>query len=186
MEPSRWGQFSFELAIYLVDNAPRNLANHQLANAGMSGAMRLTAGFGWNKKPTRHVKSDRLSVITQRAARGPETEEPREALRSRLHAKWFAPPELPVGNPSKWRNLIATSGLSSRAPEDASNKPFSELGEMLIFAPDDLAEIGAHQLQIIPDNQESHRLPGKLRRAVKAPSEVKAFIGRDDHSIFAS
>ena len=39
-----------------------------------------------------------------------------------------------------------------RASEEAWSKVFVELGEMLIFAPGDLAELGAHQRHLIPEN----------------------------------
>ena len=71
MEPSRREQFSLEPAAHLVDNAPRKLANNLLAYEEKSKAMRLMAGFSRGKGALRHVKSDKVSVVTQRAFRDP-------------------------------------------------------------------------------------------------------------------
>ena len=72
MGPSRWEQFSLEPAAHLVDNAPQKLATNLLANEEKSEAMRLMAGFSRGKEVTRHVKSDKLAGVTQRALRNPQ------------------------------------------------------------------------------------------------------------------
>ena len=69
---------------------------------------------------------------------------------------------LQVTDPRKWWNLIATSGLNNRASEEAWNKLFSELAEMLICAPIDLAELRADQLHIISEDPASNRLLGQI------------------------
>ena len=76
--------------------------------------MRLMGGFSWNEKAMGQVKTDKLSVITRRATRNPETGELGKALRGKLRSVWLAPPELSVGTSRKWWNLIATLGLSNR------------------------------------------------------------------------
>ena len=57
---------------------------------------------------------------------------------------------------------------------------------MLIFAPGDLAGLGADQLHIISDSRDSNRPLGQLWRAVKASSDEEASMGRGDHSVFVS
>ena len=55
----------------------------------------------------------------------------------RAQRLWFAPPELSIADPHRRWNLIATDGLSGRASDEAWNKLFAELCELLIFAPSD-------------------------------------------------
>ena len=61
--------------------------------------MRLLVGFSCYRKAMRRVKSDKLSMIIQRATRDPETEGLGKALRTKLRKIWSAPPELSVANP---------------------------------------------------------------------------------------
>ena len=91
------------------------------------------------------VGSRKLSAITQGAVINPSAREVAEVLKVLLRRIWFAPPETPVEDPHKWRNLIATSCLGGRAPEEAWNRLLSELHELLIFVRSDLAELGAGQ-----------------------------------------
>ena len=128
------GHFSFELANRQLDNASQKLANHLPANEEKIKAMRVMAGFSWNQKAPRQVKSDGPPVIMRSDIRDPQTKEFGKALGSSLHAAWFALPELLVGNPLKGWRLIATSGLSSRASEEEWDKLFTELGGRLCGA----------------------------------------------------
>ena len=105
-----------------------------------------------------------------------------KAPKVRIYCIWFAPPELPVGDPHKWWNLFATSGLSGRASEEAWNRLFSALTGLPIFARSDLAELAAGQLHIASDNGESNPSLGQLWRAVKASGHAKNFSERSDPS----
>ena len=133
MELLQGGQVSLELTVRLVDNASQKPANHQLKNEEKWGVTMLTAGFGWSQNATRRVKSGNFSAIARRAFRNPRIRELRKALRGTLHPVWSGPPELSVGNPHRWRDVISTPGLSNRASGESSNKLFSEVSEMVIF-----------------------------------------------------
>ena len=97
----------------------------------------------------------------------------------------FAPPELSIEDPHKWWNLVATAGLSGRVSGEDWNKLFAELGELLIFAPNDLAKLRADQLHIVSDSEESNRLLGQLWTAVQASGDAKDFSKRANQSVYA-
>ena len=110
----------------------------------------------------RAVGANRLPALIRGAVIHPYTKEMAQALELRLHLIWCAPPELAVEEPRKRRNLIATAGLSGRASSEASKRLFNELNEIPIFAPGDLAELRADQLQISSELGEPNRLLGQL------------------------
>ena len=87
-------------------------------------------------------------------------------------------------HPHKWWNIIATTGLGGRAPEEQWTKLFAELNEILIFSPDDLSELRKDQLHIVSDDPVSNRLLGQLWRAVKAAGGTKELAERPGPSSF--
>ena len=106
------------------------------------------------------------------------------ALKIRFRRPWPAPPYPSVEAPRKWWSLVAACGLTGRASEEAWNRLFAEVKELLIFAPIDLAELEAGRLHIASDSAEPNRLFGQLWRAVKASGDVKYFSGRGNPPIF--
>ena len=122
--------------------------------------MKLALGFHWAKQAVKAVGAARISGLAQRAMRLNCARELARKWRAWLHKLWFAPPELTIDQPHKWWNVIATTGLGGRASEEQWGKLFEELNEILIFAPEDLAELGRDQLHIVSDDPDSNRLLG--------------------------
>ena len=143
MEMCDWEERSVGLARFLVAQATADLDGRRVNNAEKLKSLRHVAGFSWNRKVVRAVGSRELSAITRRAVINSRTKEFARALKVRSRRIWFAPPELSVVGPHEWWNLIATSGHSGRASEEAWARLFTELNELLILAPSDLAELGA-------------------------------------------
>ena len=140
MDLSQWEGLSGELADFLLENAPQKLANPNIA------------GFSWDAKTTKQVLASYLSTVEHRAIRNASAEPASSYLRSymrsevpaRLHAIWIAPPQPAAENPRRWWNFVATSGVSGRARGDRWKQLLGVLREMLIFSPEDLAQLGAH------------------------------------------
>ena len=118
MDLSEWEGYSFELARALVSDASRCIANADTSLRQKSRAMELVLGFNWTKKSIRAVGAARISGLAQRAMRLNCTKDLARKWRAWLHKLWFAPPELSVEHPHKWRNVIATTGLGGRASEE--------------------------------------------------------------------
>ena len=55
MELYQWEQYSFDLALHLVDNASRKSVNTQPTNGEKLKALSLMAGCHWNEKDMRKV-----------------------------------------------------------------------------------------------------------------------------------
>ena len=127
---------------------------------------------------TRAVGPNWLFAVIQRAVVNPYPKEPAQALKLRLRRIRFATPELAVEESHEWWNLIATAGLGGRAWNGAWNRLFSELNEIRIFAPSDMAELRADQLHIVSGREEPSRLLGHLWRAVGASGGAKDFSER--------
>ena len=106
------------------------------------------------------------------------TKEFAKKWRAWLHKLWFAPPDLMAEQPRKWWNLIATAGLGGRASEKQRNRFFEELNDILIFAPNDPAELGMDQLHIVSDDPDSNRPLGQLWRAAEASNGAKDLAER--------
>ena len=51
---------------------------------------------------------------------------------------------------------------------------------MLIFAPEDLAEVGAHQLPLMSGNQEPSEPLGQIWWAAKRSGDARDFLGRNE------
>ena len=119
MEPTQWGGTSFELAAFLVGGASENPASPQRPNEEELGAVRLMAGFSRSKEAARKDTTNKPSLVIWGALRAPRTKLPAKALRNRLHSICVAPLELTVGNPRKWRKVVAATGLGARALEEA-------------------------------------------------------------------
>ena len=113
--------------------------------------MRLVLGFHWTKKSIKAVGAARISGLAQRSLRLNCTRELAAKLRDWLHKLWFAPSELAIKHPHKWWSVMATTGFGGRASEEQWKKLFEELNEILIFSPEDLAELGRDQLHIVSD-----------------------------------
>ena len=184
MELRDWGECSVELASFSADQASGNLASRRVNNEQKLKPLRHVTGFSWNRKVTRADGSGKLSAITQRAVINRRAKDLAKALKMRLRRLWRAPPDLSIEDPHKWWNLIATAGLSGRASEEAWDKLFAELSELLISVLSDLAELGADQLRIVSDSEESNRLLGRLGRAAQASGDSKDFSERADPVIF--
>ena len=119
--------------------------------------MGFVLGLHWPKKTIKATGPARISGLAQRATRPNCAEELARKWRAWLHRLWFAPPELSVEHPHKWWNVIATTGVGGRASEEQWNKLFEELNEILIFAPEGLAELGKGQLHMVSDDPDSNR-----------------------------
>ena len=152
MEPPDREACSFELARTLVNAASRDPANAQLSSEGKARAMRLGMCLQRTKKAFRGVGAARISAAAQRAMRYPQTKDLARKWRAWWRRIWFAPPELSAEDPYKWRNLIATAGLSGRAPEKQWGKLLEKLNEIPISALNDLAVLGKDQLHIVPED----------------------------------
>ena len=87
-------------------------------------------------------------------------------------------------NPRKWRNVVATVGLASRASEKCWGELFEEINEPLNFAPADLDQVKGHHLHLVAENSHMCHLLGKLCRAVKVAGGEAAFPGRTGPSPF--
>ena len=74
--------------------------------------------------------------------------------------------------------MIATTGVGGRASEEQWNKLFEELSDILISAPEYLAELGKDRLHIVSDDPDSNRLIGQLWRAAKVPGGGKELAER--------
>ena len=131
------------------------------------------AGSHWDKACVRSVRVNRLSAVLSGADINPHAKLFARALKLRLHRIWFAPPELMVEEPRKWRKLIATAGLYGRAPNDAWGRLFEELQEIPILARRDLAEPRTAQLHADSEQKESNRLLGQLWRAGRWQATLK-------------
>ena len=94
------------------------LANPNLLYDGKLGGLRLVVDSSRPRETMREVSAPYFSVVVLRAIRNPSTKDPAGHMGARLHAIWFSPPQLTAGNPHEWWNLIATSWLSGRVPED--------------------------------------------------------------------
>lgn len=94
-------------------------------------------------------------------------EEPAKAPKTRLRRSRFGPPGPLVGDPRKWWDLTAASGLSGGASGEASTRLFKELNELPIFVTSDPAELRADQLRTASDREESSRLLGQHWRAAQ-------------------
>ena len=105
----------------MVDEASAALASRRVNNEEKLKALRHVADCSLNKEVASAAGSRKLSAIMQRAAINPPTEEPAKALEMRFFRLSLAPPYLSIEDPHKWWNLIATAGLSGRAPEEAWN-----------------------------------------------------------------
>ena len=140
--------------------------------------MNLTMVCHWAKKAIRAVGAAKISGLAQRAMRLNCARDLAGKWRAWLHKFRFAPPELMVEQPHKWRNVVATTGLGGKALEEQRGKFFEELNDILIFSPSDLAELGKDRPHIVPDDPDSNRLLGQLRRAVKVASGSKVLAGR--------
>ena len=146
----------------MADTALADIASHRLSNEEKLQSLRHSAGFSWNRKITGAVGSREPSASVQRAAISSVLQELAEALKTRLRRIWFASLGLSVEEPRKWRNLIATVGVSGRASWAAWTSLRKRLHELLISATIDLAELGADQLHIVSDHEESNRLLAQL------------------------
>ena len=140
--------------------------------------MRLAMGFQRTKEAIRGVGAARISVAAQRAIRYPRAKDLPIMWRAWLRRMRFAPPELSAADPQKWRNLIATAGLSGGASEEQWRKLLGELKEILILAPSDLAELGEHQLHIVSEDPQSNRLLGQLWRAAEVAGGAEELAER--------
>ena len=97
-----------------MDAASGDLANARLSPGKKARAMRLAMGFQRTKEAIRGVGAARISVAAQRAIRYPRAKDIPIMWRAWLRRMRFAPPELSAADPKKWRNLIATAGLSGK------------------------------------------------------------------------
>ena len=147
-------------------------------------AMELVLGFHWTEKSITAAGPAKISGLAQRATRLNCAKELARKWRTWQHKLWFAPPDLSVEHPHKWRNAIATTGLGGRASEEQWNKPFEELNGILIFSPENLSELRKDQLHIVSGDPDSNRLLGQLRRAVKVSRGGKELAGRPRPSSF--
>ena len=107
------------------------------------------------------------------------TREPAGALKVLLRRTWYTPPETPVEDPHKWRNLIATSGLGGRASEKAWSRLFFGASRAADLCSRRFGRAGSWA-----DHEESNRLLGQLWWGVKAFGGVKNFSDRSDPSVY--
>ena len=85
----------------------------------------------------------------------------------------------------RWRNLIATAGLSDRPSEEQRRRLSEELRGIPIFAPSDLAELGEDQVHIATEDLQSGRLLGQLWKAAKVAGGAEGLAGRPCPSTYA-
>ena len=162
MERYDWELRGGGLASFVADRASADLASHHLTRQGESRSFRRMAGVGSDKSFMRAVGPNRLFAVIQRAVVNRDTKQLAQALKLRLRRIWLPPPELAGEERHRWRNLIATAGLSGRASNEARSRLFTELNEILIFISSDLAELRADQLHIVSEHGGSSE--GPLRR----------------------
>ena len=161
MDSVDWEICGNGLASFVVDRASLDLANHNSDNHKEISSFRRMVAFARNKAFVRAVGANRISAVLQRTVIDPHTKQLPQALKLRLNRIWFAPPELAVGEPRKWWNLIATAGLSERASRETGGRLFQEIQEILIFAPRYLAEPRVGQPHVVSEHEESNRCLGQ-------------------------
>ena len=152
------------------------MANQQLPNEVRLRALWRVVGLGRLGSAVRKFASGKVSRLIRKAIRNPTPEN----LMNKLHSVWVAPPEPTIGHARAWWNVVATSGLSGRGSGAAWGKLFTEIGEMLIFAPEDLVYLGARQLRLISGNHDTSKLFGRLWRTVKGSGGAKDFSVRNE------
>ena len=172
----QWSERSFELAGALLELASQKFANPHLSDEGKLRASRLMAGCSWSKRVMETVASNKLSGVIRRSFRNPSEKLIAKASRNRLHSVWFVLHWLTEGNPHEWRDVLATSGLSGGASEETWGKLSAELGEIVIFASGNLAQVGARHLYVISESPESNQLLGQLWKASKSSRGARDFF----------
>ena len=147
-----------DLAAYLVDLASRKLANPNEAQTEKLKAFRMVCGFQWSKKAICGVSPHKVSSLVQRALRNDATKDLAKKLRPGLHKIYFANPPILAGDAQQWWALLSGAGLSSLAPDEVWTELFSDLEDMLIFAPEDLGQMQLDQLHLVTTDMNKGRL----------------------------